>query len=263
MIKADLHNHLGRKGVNPGFDETVDLAYGRLGSNSMFGIANSNDFRYEKFVEQSGGKYNRQDVEDKRAVYVPEKKILIVKCQEMFTNQGHVLAIAMPYGREVTTKEPRDSIREAKDMGAILDAVHPFSPDGIGEFLSENPKLLLEYFSSWEVHNGSAEFWFPIILPIDANLKALEFYIKEIKPNLKIGMSSSTDGHLARTIGKCYTELKDFDLTSLNLVNELDSKLREVKSEDKLHRESNTGDAALHTFYMGLERIKKQKKLLE
>ncbi|MCK4647423.1 hypothetical protein KAT24_00660 [Candidatus Pacearchaeota archaeon] len=257
MIKVDIHNHLGRNGANPGFDETIDIVYNKLGSNSIFGIANSNDYRYEDFVEQLGGKYNRDYIgEDKRAIYVPEKDMLIVKCQEMFTKQGDVLAIAMPSGKNVETKNTRDSIMTAKDFGASLDAVHPFYIDGIGKFLSENPKLL-EHFSSWEIYNGSAEFWFPKILPRNANDKALEFYAKEIQPNsnLDIGMSSSTDGHLTRTLGKCYTKLEDFNLTSPNLVNELDSKLRGVKSMEKLYMEPNKLDAFQHAFHMGLSKV--------
>ena len=256
MIKADLHNHLGKNGDNPGFDETIDIVYDRLGPNSIFGIANSNDYRYEKFLSQLG-KYNRQGIGDGRAVYVPEKGILIVKCQEIFTEQGDVLAIAMPYRKNIQTKDTCDAIKATKDMGAILDAVHPFYIDGIGRFLSENPKLL-ENFSTWEIFNGSAEFWFPKILPRNANDKALEFYAKEIQlnSNLDIGLSSSTDGHLVRTIGKCYTKLDDFDLTSPNLINELDSKLRKVKSMEKLCMESNKLDAIQHAFHRGVEIIK-------
>ncbi len=52
MIKADLHNHLGSNGVNPGFDETINSVCDRLGPNSVFGIANSDDYRYENFIEQ-------------------------------------------------------------------------------------------------------------------------------------------------------------------------------------------------------------------
>ncbi len=260
MIKTDIHNHLGRNGANPGFDETIDMIYDRLGPNSIFGIANSNDHRYQDFVNQGGGKYDRHGIEGGRAgaVYVPEKDMLVVKCQEMFTDQGDVLAIAIPFGKNVETTDTRDAVKEAKDFGAILDAVHPFYTDGIGKFLSENPELL-EQFSSWEIYNGTAEFWFPKILPRNANSKALDFYTQEIAQNqgLDIGISSSTDGHLTRTVGKCYTELNDFDLTSKDLASNLDSALREVKSTGRLHMESNRCDAFQHDFHMGLERLKK------
>ncbi len=258
MIKADLHNHLGKNGANPGFDETIDIFHGNLGPNSIFGIANSNDYRYEDFIEQSGGKYNREHIgDDKRAVYVPEKKILVVKDQEMFTKKGHVLAIAMPYGRNnVETTDTRDAIKAAKDLGAILDAVHPFYFEGAGKFLAENPKLL-EHFSSWEVYNGSAELWVPGVTPRNTNSKAIEFYVNEIEPNsnLNIGMSSSTDGHLVRTLGKCYTELEDFDLTSPNIRNELNLRLSTMKSMDRLYMQPNKGDAFQHAFNMMLVKL--------
>lgn len=260
MIKADLHNHLGKNGANPGFDETINIAYQRLGPRGIFGIANYNDYRYEDFVDQPGGEYSREHVGyDMRAVYVPEKNMLVVKCQEMFTKQGDILAIAMPYRKKnVETTDTRDAINEAKDLGAVLDAVHPFYIDGIGKFLSENPELL-ENFSTWEVYNGSAEFWVPKILPRNANSKAFEFYVNKIKPNpyLDIGISASTDGHLTTTLGKCYTMLEDFNLTPEELVNCLDSALREVKSTGRLHKEPNKCDAFQHAFHMGLEKLKK------
>ncbi len=260
MIKVDLHNHLGRNGANPGFDETIDLVVKRLGEHSIFGIANSNDYRYQDFVNQGGGEYNRHGIDGGRAgaVYVPERDMLVVKCQEMFTDQGDVLAIAIPFGKNVETTNTRDAIKEAKDLGAILDAVHSFYIDGIGEFLRENPEML-EHFSTWEVYNGSAEFWFPKILPRNANSKALEFYINKIQPNsnLDIGISASTDGHLTRTVGKCYTMLEDFDLASKDLASYLDSALREVKSTSRLHMESNKSDAFQHAFHMGLDKLKK------
>lgn len=258
MIKADLHHHLGRNRANPGFDETIDLVYDRLGSNSIFGIANSNDYRYDDFVEQSGGVYSREPVsEDKRAVYVPEKQMLVVRCQEMSAKQGHVLAIAMPHGKNnVETTDTRDAIKAAKDLGASLDAVHPFYAESVGKFLSENPELL-EHFSSWEVYNGSAELWVPGILPRNANKKALEFYLNVIAPNssLNIGMSASTDGHLTRTIGKCFTLLADFDLTAKDFQIDLDYALRKNKHEGRLYMEPNLGDAAQHAFHMMLEKI--------
>ena len=146
MIKADLHNHLGRNGANSGFDETIDIVHDNLGPNSIFGIANSNDYRYEDFVEQSGEAYNREYIgDDKRAVYVPEKQMLVVKCQEMFTKQGHVLAIAMPHGKNnIETTETKDAIKAAGDLGAILDVVHPLQLKDGRQDLSNNETLLKE-----------------------------------------------------------------------------------------------------------------------
>jgi hypothetical protein len=253
MRKVDIHNHLGRNGDNPGFDKTIDIAYSRLGEGGVFGIANSDDFRYEKFVEQKGGKYNRVPVSDKKAVYVPERDMLVVKCQEMFTKQGDILAIAMPHGKEVKTKNTRDAIMEALDLRAILDAVHPFYVDGIGRFLEQN-RTYLQFFSTWEIYNASPVF-VPGVTTAFANKKAKNFYLSLIRWRNNIGMSASTDGHSAESIGKCYTMLDDFSLTSKNLPKELHREFRNVKSLDKLHRESNKWDALNHCKNMFLDKI--------
>ncbi|MCX6746830.1 MAG: hypothetical protein NTU63_01710 [Candidatus Pacearchaeota archaeon] len=253
MIKADIHNHLGRNRANPGFDETIDIAHARLGDGGLFGIANSDDFRYEKFVEQKGGEYNRNHVSGDIGIYVPEKKIFAVKCQEIFSKQGDILAIAMPHGKNVKSKDARDAIREARDLGAFLDAVHPFYIDGIGKFLEQNPELL-QLFSTWEVYNGSAVF-VPGFTIAFANKKAMEFYSSNLLEKLGIGMSSSTDGHSAKSIGKCYTELPDMPFTSKkfwNLSWDLDAAFRSVKFLDKLHMESNWFDAYKHVKEMAM-----------
>jgi len=253
MAKADLHNHLGSQGKNPGFDETINLAYNKLGNGGIFGIANSDDFRYENFINQKGGKYERVPLleSDKRMIYVPDKNILVVKCQEMFTKQGHVLATAMPYKENVNTKDAKSAIRAAKNLEASLISVHPFYQFGIGNFLRENPELL-QSFSSWEIFNGSAEFSFPFVLPRNANVKALDFYATENLSRLNIGISSFTDGHSPEVIGKCYTELPVYNITSQQ---DLDYALRNVKHTNRLHMESNSTDSALHAFKMALVKL--------
>jgi len=242
--KADIHNHLGRNGANPGFDETIDIAHARLGNGGIFGIANSDDFRYEKFVEQKGGKYKRITVSDKIGVYVPEKQMFVVKCQEVFSKQGHILAIAMPHGKNIASKEARDAIKEAKDLGAFLDAVHPFYVEGIGKFLEQNPELL-QHFSTWEVYNGSAVF-IPGFTTAFANKKAMKFYSSNLLEKLGngVGMSSSTDGHSVESIGKCYT-LLDYS------TNSFQNEFRNITSVDKLHIESNWFDMYKHAAQLG------------
>ena len=250
MIKADLHNHLGKKGTNPGFDKTLDLVYKRLGPNSIFGIANFDDFRYEEFIDQKGGKYERVPVSDKRAIYVPEKNMLVVKCQEMLTKEGDVLAIAMPYRKNIKTKNTKDAIIAANDLEAILDAVHPFYLDGVGNFMKKNFELF-SFFSTFEVYNGSLIF-VPGVTPMYANKKALDFYIShDLEKQFGIGMSSSTDGHSVKSIGKCFTLLDDFSLTSKNLPLEIRNALKNVKSLYRLHMEPNYFDAFKHAVHIG------------
>ena len=260
-MKADLHNHLGTNGANPGFDETIDLVHNKLGHYSMFGIVNSDDSRYERFVEQRG-KYDRQIIDGGKAVYVPKRGVLVVKCQEMFTKEGHILAIATPYGKNVKTKDAKDAIKEAKDLGGILSAVHPYYREGIGNFLESNPELI-EEFSSWEIYNGSAEFSFPLVLPRNSNKKSAEFYFNSILKNsrLNIGVSSFTDGHEVNVVGRCYTHLEiDGDFYSKDFVERLDNALRKVKTWDRLHTRPNKTDAAIHTFNMVVATLKGLRK---
>jgi hypothetical protein len=254
--KADLHNHLGSNGINPGFDETIDMVHSRLGDYSMFGIADSDDNRYERFVEQIG-KYERQVIDLIRGIYVPEKKIIVWKCQEMFTKEGDILAIAAPFGIPVKSKDIKDAMKEAKDLGASLDAVHPFCYQGSGSFFERNLEFL-DYLSSWEVYNGNAGLYLPILFPLRANDKSNQFYQDRIfgDAGLHIGVSSSTDGHTPEVVGKCYTNLrldKDFYQKG-NSVDLLDIALRKVKSLDKLNMEPNKKDAFIHVVKMVLNK---------
>lgn len=255
MVKADLHNHLGRNGDNPGFDETIDIAYSRLGEGGIFGVANCDDYRYEGFVEQRGGKYQREN--KKCAVYVPEKDILVVKCQEMFTDKGDVLAIAMPHNVNVKIKDITGAIKQAEDCGAALGAVHPFYVDGIGKFLEENPEFF-SYFSTFEVYNASA-IWIPGISPRQANHKAIIFYLmKNLYDNL--GISASTDGHSAKSIGKSYTMLDDYLVSNPDIPTALKTSLRDQKSIRNLHMQPNRADALKHHLNMGFDKIKRKLK---
>ena len=87
-IKADLHNHLRTSSnlQDEDFNQSIDLAHRRLGSGGVFGMINFSDTRYEKFSELGG--YQRVYVgPQKNAIYVPEKDILVVKGQEVPTEQ--------------------------------------------------------------------------------------------------------------------------------------------------------------------------------
>jgi hypothetical protein len=256
--KADLHNHLGSHGSNPGFDETIDMIHSTLGDYCMFGIANSDDKRYERFITQRG-KYERAIFKRnlKDAVYVPEKKCLVIKCQEMFTEEGHILAIGTPFGYNIKTKKAEEAIKESKSLGAILCAVHPFYYQGIGLFLDKNPELF-PYFSSWEIYNGSAEFSLPPVLPLKSNNKAADYcFDNGLMTERDLGISSFTDGHTPEVVGKCFTELSLSDdfYTRWNSSDLLDDALRSVKSLERLNREPNKKDSIVHTIKMGLVKL--------
>jgi hypothetical protein len=267
--KVDLHNHF-KDNQTPDFDKTADFLNNKFGDYFIVGIADSDDFRYERFVEQKG-KYERiyfggaWEGKAHRAIYVPEKKLIFVKCQESFTRRGHVLAIAMPYGQMKVIKNSEDAINYSKDLGGILDAVHPYAREGIGKFLEEHPSLM-EKFSLWEGYNASAEFSFPFILPKGANKKAIDFYFENLSEStdLNIGLSAATDGHSLGVVGRSYTKIK-LELPNpsshSNFINNFHSSLREVKSLDMLHTEPNKMEAAVHAFKMALKTLQGKRKI--
>lgn len=259
MWKADLHNHLGTSGSNPGFDETIDFVSEKLGEKIIFGIANSNDYRFERFVEQTHRKYSKIFLKDLRGVYIPEKEIIALKCQEIFSDQGHILAIGLPYNKNITSKNAQEVIKESKDLGALLCAVHPFYYQGIGNFLKSNPELLLN-FSSIETYNGSAEFSFLKKLPKHANYQAQAFFqLTDYNHDLNLGMSSFTDGHSVKSIGTCYTHLDLSFENNEDFIAHLDNSLRQVKSFEHLKMQPNIKDAINHAFKMGLVKLRLRK----
>ncbi|MBU0894439.1 MAG: hypothetical protein KKF48_05170 [Nanoarchaeota archaeon] len=252
-INVDLHNHLGRMGRFPSFDRVVDVAFNRLGIEGVFSVANCEDYRYEDFVNSSPESYDRVEVRDEKdsvGIYVPQKKILIVKGQEVFTPEGHVLVIGLPKGKNIKSKTLDDSFSEAKDYNAVTIVDHPFYKGGAG------PKILDFEPDGWEVYNASAEFWFPKLLPIGANEKSAKFYNEEIRDNHDTGACSFTDGHSPNVIGKSYTMLPLLDKqTPQALINSLRQGIKGVKSFDYLHREPNRTDAFIHAAFMTKDQI--------
>ncbi|MBU0894316.1 MAG: hypothetical protein KKF48_04520 [Nanoarchaeota archaeon] len=258
-MNVDLHNHLGPNGTNPGFDETIDIAYSRLGDGGIFGICNDgpDDSRYEKFVNQKPEKYERIFTDDfKKYVYVPQKRISIVKVEEVEPREGHFLAVGMPSIKRIwKNKNPpslEDALKSAEDFDAIKIIVHPFSRDGLGEYLNENFPLL-EEFDAWEVYNASAELLIPGLLPKNANKKAQDYYKNFIDQNTPLGSFSSigacafTDGHSAEVIGTSYTKIKDNGGLFLLM---LKSGIKQNKNFDNLYMQPAKKDALKHCYHM-------------
>lgn len=254
-MKADLHNHLGRNGKNPGFDETIDLVHKRLGGNSAFGICNcsSVDYRFEDFVNQKGGKYSRDWLDDeKNILFVPEKQIYIIGCEEVQPKQGHIVIAGMPSNQKIqkTDKilELEDVLKFADDFKGIKIAVHPFGRDGLTGYLMGNSNLLNQ-FDGWEVYNATAELAIPGILPFNANKGSNEFYNLYLENNYLIGVCAFTDGHSVGVIGRSYTnlDLKDVSIKSLKDAIKTNSF---YNNYNNLHREPAKWDAFKHAVNM-------------
>lgn len=275
--KVSLHNHLGRNGRNPGFDKTIDIIYQGLGAKGVFGIGNCNDFRYEDFINQSGGRYTRIFIKESGtitlspiAVYIPEKEILLLRGQEVFSDKGHFLVFC--HEKNIEKKILEDCLNEATDNNAILGTDHRYYLGGLGKFLEENPSYE-GYFDFDEVYNGTSEIgkWF--IGPRNSNEKAIENYktnldgkLFENQKNGKehyIGAVSFGDTHQLTRFGtnilkNSYTFLQlDFmenkekasKINPEKIIDELRNKLQ-LSTLDNCVMKPNKLDALVHAFNM-------------
>lgn len=208
MAKADLHNHLRTSSnlKHEDFNLAIDIASKKLGKNgkenSIFGLANFYDKRYEQFIGLKG--YERTYVgENRTAIYIPEKKVLVVKAQEVPTKQGHVLVLGL--GDNVHIKRYitlEDTLKEAEDKNGVIVADHPFFISGIGPYLQQHAELL-EHLDAIEIHNGEA---------IYGNRKAKEFYAEQKPSHIDLGALSSSDGHSFYELAKNWTEINFPDI---------------------------------------------------
>lgn len=243
-IKADLHNHLARFGTFTSFNNVIDIASGNLGEEGVFAIANCQDRRYERFVGSPG--YEKVKVGD-IGIYVPEKRVLVLKAQEVETKSGDLLVLCAE-GEDIKWhKTLEDSAKESQDKGGIGIAVHPFYKGGIGHALRENTKLL-EYLAAIEVFNAQAELWLPFLTPRNANRQAREFY-EEVRRDYDLGMCAFTDGHNEKLIGRSYTLIPQVIVeTSGDVRSSLDAGIREVEDDSCLAMVPNKLGALKHAF---------------
>ena len=265
MINIDLHNHLGRNGANPGFDETIDIAYNSLGQGGIFGICNDGpvDHRYENFINQEGGKYERVPTGDeKRAVYILNKDITVVGVEEVEPKQGHFLVVGMPENKKIwTDKNPptlEDALKKADDFGYNARiVVHPIGNFGLADYLINNPRLF-EQFDGWEVYNASAALPVPKFIPLKANQTSMAYYINSVQQH-GLGACAFTDGHSAGVIGRSYTQIPDFVKITFedteNFIEFLRQGIKSNKNIENLHMKPAKLDALKHCVYMGLNMV--------
>lgn len=210
-VKADLHNHFrtSSRHFESDLASAVDICSERLGKDCIVGLVNYSDKRYEHFVNLSG--YERVFLgSNKNAVYFPEKRVCIVKGQEIpIQEKGEryeVLALGVGYDEHVRERMSlEDSLKAIRDSGAIAIAQHPFHFSGLGYYLSTNSDKL-NLFDAIEIHNGEASLPFPSKY-IGANRKAREFYEKVKSQFPHLGALSSSDGHSFFEIGTSWTEI--------------------------------------------------------
>lgn len=246
-IKADLHNHLRTSSIleNSDFNNSIDVACKKLGSGACFGMINMHDRRYEKFADLKG--YDREWIGDnKNAIYIPEKDVLVIRGQEVTTKQGHLLVLGLDY--DVHLKNGislEETLEKAKDNNGIIIADHPFYIEGIGKSLEKNMQLL-KSLDAIEVHNGEASFGLPIgPFSIGANKKAQKFYSKIKNDYPHLGAIASSDGHSIEEVGSSWTEI-DKPEYNKNFVYSLKNSIRNTNLESCKEMKNSSFSAVKH-----------------
>lgn len=272
MPKIDLHNHLGPDGANPGFDETIDIVHKKLGEGGIFGICNDGpeDWRYENFINQPGGKYDRDPLTyDKGVFWIPQKDIYVVGVEEVEPKEGSFIAVGMPPNEKIHktkgTLKLEDAIKAAIDFNTKNIIVHPFFKEGMGPYLEQIMRTDLLIFSNFlrnfhgfEVYNASAELGqllFPNnYLPRNANPKAAQFYEDAIRNKFDVGTWASTDGHSVGIIGTSYTESENPPRKD-HFMSDLGTAIVVSRDDERLHKEPAKWDAFKHAYYIGKHMI--------
>ncbi|MCX8159205.1 MAG: hypothetical protein N3D20_02870 [Candidatus Pacearchaeota archaeon] len=206
-IKADLHNHFETPSrFNHEFNHYINIASSRLGPNGIVGLVNFEDNRFEEFSQLKG--YEREFINPEKSIlYIPEKRLYVVRGQEIPTKDGHLLVLATPFNSKIYSGMfLENTLSSARENHGIIIAPHPFFISNIGNILRKTPELI-EYFDGIETHNSKAALSFPFLLPINSNRKALDFYIMNIK-GMDIGAISVSDSHSPEEIAISYSLLK-------------------------------------------------------
>ncbi|MDD5193453.1 MAG: PHP-associated domain-containing protein [Candidatus Nanoarchaeia archaeon] len=248
-VKADLHNHLRTSGriYDTDFNTAIDIAAKRLGEGAVFGVVNFDDKRYERFTEFRG--YERVYVgENCNGFYVPEKKVLVVKGQEVPTKEGHLLVIGLGKNAHLTQHRTlAETLKEAEDNQGVTIVDHPFHSHGLGSYLESNPEPLMR-IDAIEVYNGEAAFGIPgTPFPYGANKRAQTFYdrIKSYSPHL--GALASSDGHSMYELGRSWTEIDEPDLVEkTKFADSLKESVRNTDSQTPKRKKNSVFGAIDH-----------------
>lgn len=245
-VKADLHNHL-RTSSNlkqEDFNRAIDLARQKLGENGIFALVNFSDRRYEHFIGFRG--YERVYAgENRNAVYVPEKKVLVVKGQEVPTKQGHLLILGLGYDSHMKQHKSLEyTLKEAKDKNAIVIAEHPYSHNGIGPYLDDHTELHPD-LNAIEIHNGETLK--------EANQKTRNLYreLKFLFPEMNIGALSSSDGHSLHELGKNWTEIEMPDIQYFRFLSSLKDSIINTNLETPRQEQISYRGIIQHIFILG------------
>ncbi|MBI2452166.1 hypothetical protein HYV50_03760 [Candidatus Pacearchaeota archaeon] len=200
-IKADLHNHFTTKSRVLDANKVADRVYEALGNGGICALVNYDDRRFEGFAERAEPIGNRLG----NAVYFHDRNVLVIKGEELSTQQGDLLVLCLEEGKHLTQrKNLEDSLKEANDHNGIIILPHPYFHSRVGGTIEQNPKYF-DYIDGIEIHNGNASR--------KANIRAQWLAGKTNFNNacekyLHIGWLASSDGHSFKEVGSSYTILK-------------------------------------------------------
>ena len=227
-VRADLHSHVRttNRFKEEDFNKIVDAVHKNMGGSGIIGLVNvgiQSAWNYERIIGFRG--YERKNLGN--AVYVFEKDVLIVKTQQVPTKQGHYLVVGIPEGKKLEQyRTLEDSLKEAKDLNAIVLTWPMFRFQGIGAFLQKHQNLLTE-FDGITIHNGQSETYLPFLTPRDSNKQAQEFYDCVKKEYPLLAQIVVSDGHSFGEIGSSWMEIPRPDIkTDQTLISSLKENLK-------------------------------------
>jgi len=228
LRKTDLHNHFTTLSVKLEPDKVIENVYRRLGRGGVCGLLNYSDRRFEAFAEQAGNGSHRME-RFGNTVYFPDFDIHIVRGEEVPTEQGDLIVLALPENVFLTQKRSIGySLSEGHELGGINYITTPFYRSSIGQQLRDLPELL-DVVDVMEINNGLASH--------KANSKAQSLYDWATdRQHARIGAVSSSDGHTFREVGSSFTTFHtpdDMDLTDPETFTE---NLRDmIKYKPRIH----------------------------
>lgn len=226
IVLADLHTHFSAGSSaqfkEGDFNKAVDCISKRLMEYSVVGLINVNDDRYEQFIGLKG--YDRVDIGN--AIYIPEKKLVIVKGQKVFTSQGSFIALGINKGVHINSRNIslEDALKESWASNSVNLMCLPSFKEGCGSYVEANPRLL-EYFDAIEITNKDEH----------ATMQLKEFF-QSLKSKMALGKIdychiggiSVSNGHSFEEVGKNYIILSYIDIEDSAKLNA--SLRREVRN---------------------------------
>lgn len=230
-VVADLHTHgwAGQEeGRGQGFlrwcgetgQRNLATIYSHAflhGQNTLVGMVNFGDTRYEKIVNTRGQIGNGIEIHDddkKRFVGVHDthnRWVFVLRGQEIPTDKGHVLILGGDRNIPKQYGKLNDVLNYARDMEAMTVADHPTAEKGIfGEvfsYLTHNGKSLSLNELDLETHHDQ----FNLIEPGNSNFPEIMERVVKIAERLGINQISSSDSHKLRHLFKGYTVFPELD----------------------------------------------------